>query len=108
MVHAFNTEINVMGVSLAIPENPEESPAIKVNLLVGHSLPFDAGNGQPLQAPLGQVTFSVTREVAEEMGQRLVDEAQKLPAASKIEVASASDLSKVAQTASVVDKMKNG
>lgn len=103
---AFNAEINVMGMGLSIPDDPKATPEIKVNLTIGQLLPLDSGDGQPLQVPLGQVSFSLNREAAEQMGQKLTEEAAKLPPTSKISVATAVDLENAKRSASAVSSMK--
>lgn len=104
---AFNAEINVMGMSLSVPEDEEAAKAgLRVNLTIGQVLPLDSGDGNPLQVPFGQISFSLNKEAAEKMGERLVEESQKLPSESKLSVASASDLANIQKTADAVSSMK--
>lgn len=103
---AFNAELNVMGMSIAIPEDPAASPGLKVNLTVGQLLPLDSGDGTPLQVPIGSLAFSLNKEAASKMGEKLIEEAEKMPEESKLTVASPADLANVQQAADVAAKMK--
>lgn len=104
---AFNAEINVMGMSIAIPEDPNNNPGLKVHLTVGQLFPVDSGDGSPLQVPLGQLVFSLNKEAATQMGQKLLEEAEKMPKESDIKIASPADLAKAQETADATAQMKN-
>lgn len=105
---AFNADLNVMGMSIAIPEDEAQPVGLKVHLTVGQLFPMDSGDGTPLQVPIGNLSFSLNKEAAKKMGEKLVEEADKMAEESKITVASASDLAKVQEAAEAVNKMKGG
>lgn len=103
---AFNADINVMGMSIAVPEDHDQAPGLKIHLTVGQLLPLDSGDGSPLQVPLGQISFSLGKDAATQMGQKLLEEAEKMPKESNLTVASPADMAKVQQAAEAAAKMK--
>lgn len=90
---AFDTTVNVIGTSLAAPSEEQlktgETPALEIRLTIGQILPFSAGPGQPpVVAPVGTIRYGLDRDAAIEFFKTGLEEAEKLPPPSKLEVAS--------------------
>lgn len=89
---AFDSNINVVGTSIGVPteeqlENGHPS-ALEIALKVGQVLPFSQGPGAPpVIAEFGTLRFALDRDTAIEFFEKGLEEAKKLPAKAKIDIA---------------------
>lgn len=89
----FDTLLNIMSVTTQAP-SPEEldagaEPELIVSLVPGLVLPLaDPGNPhQPIVVPMGQLRFRLDGEASVRIGSKLVEDGERIPARSRVEVA---------------------
>lgn len=89
----FDTMLNIMSVTTQAP-SPEEldagaDPEVIVSLVPGLVLPLaDPGDPhKPIVVPLGQLRFRIDGDASKTIGAKLVEEGERLPARSRVEVA---------------------
>jgi hypothetical protein len=108
-VSAFSAELNVIGTSLGVPTEEQleagAEPNLEVNLIIGQTLPFSPGPGQPpVVAPLGQLTYRLAKDMAVEFFKKGIEAAEDLPEPSKLAVAT--DLASAEQAAQQLDRLR--
>lgn len=93
---AFDSHINVVGTSLGVPTEEQlaegHPSALEIALKIGQVLPFSQGPGAPpVIAEFGTLRFALERETAMEFFEKGLEEAKKLPAKPKIDIAQTLD-----------------
>ena len=79
---SHDTTLNPLGLNLAVPNEEEVDPAnplLQLIVTVGTIFPIDIGNGQPLPIPIGQYRIPIPRELAIDLGHKLVESGEGLP-----------------------------
>jgi hypothetical protein len=95
----FNGVINVMAFDVAEVEGAQHGE------IVAHvGFPLPAGNGQMALIPMGVLRLPVNREGAEELIDNLKELVEKLPKASKLEVAT--DIAQVREEAEALERLR--
>lgn len=85
---AFDSQINVIDIDVAIPEDVPEGdpiPFAQVSLVVGHLVPMMTPQGpQGAVVPLGVLRFQIDdQEKAQDAAVALAEAAERLPAKAK-------------------------
>lgn len=105
---AFSISINVAQTSLGVP-SPEAlesgaEPHVEVILSVAQMLPFAQAGQAPVMAHIGDVRYNLDRDTAIKFFQQGLEQAEKLPAPSKLTVAT--DLSAVEAVGQEMNRMR--
>ena len=107
---AFDVSLNVLGTSLAVPDEEAlkqgAEPNIEVSLAVALQLPFGQPGGAPMMAHLGNVKYILSRDTAVEFFEKGLEAAQGLPAPSKLTVAQESDMEGIAKAVEGIEGLK--
>jgi hypothetical protein len=107
-VTAFDATVTVGGLDLAVPN--EEAlkngvrPHVEVILTIVQPLPIAKAPGEPVIAPLGTLKFPIARDQAVEFFRQGLEQAEQLPAESKLEISN--DLSAAHQAAEALKGMR--
>lgn len=80
----FSATVNAIGVEVTKPEDNNEH--LLVHLDLGMALPFSEDGTRPMIAPVGKVTFPITKDAAKQFGGKLTELAEQLTT-SNIEIA---------------------
>lgn len=79
---SFDTTLHALGLNLAAPTPEEadpENPMLQLIIPVGTIIPIEVAPGQPLVLPIGTYRIPLPRNLALDLGPKLVEEAEKLP-----------------------------
>lgn len=99
---AFNATVNVMNVEVVKPEGENH---LLVNLMLGMALPFSEDGANPVIAPVGKLTFPITKDAASQFGGKLTELAEELTS-NNIEIAT--DLAAAEKAAQALEGFKGG
>jgi hypothetical protein len=97
---AFNASINVMNVEVV---KPEDENHLLVHLMLGMALPFSEDGATPVIAPVGKLSFPITKDAANQFGGKLTELAEEL-SSSNIEIAT--DLAAAEKAAQALEGFK--
>lgn len=108
---AHHTRLSIIQAAIVGPEEGKENEtdSIKLILTSGTPLPVSADGTNPIVVPIGTYEAELSGDVAVQLGEKLVEEGQKIPKKSAIETASnLSGVEQLAQQARTVDKAFRG
>ena len=107
---AFDVTITPINFQLqAVPNEKGEATELQMVVMVGILLPFQQAPGQPPPvAPIGVVRVPLNKELAENLGDSLKAEAEKMVKPSTLEVATGLDAEALKKAAAVDGKLRNG
>lgn len=104
---AFDITLNVLGTSLGVPDEEAQAQGasdIEIHLAIAQQLPFGQPGGPPVMAHIGNVKYVLDRDTAIKFFEKGLEAAQKLPAPSKLAVAT--DMGEVAKAAEGLEGLK--
>jgi hypothetical protein len=97
----FNATVNAIGIEVTKPE--DDNSHLLVHIDLGMALPFSEDGTRPVIAPIGKITFPITKDAATQVGDKLSKLADQLTS-SNIEIAT--DLAAAEKAAQALEGFK--
>lgn len=99
--------IQPMGMNIVAPDEPGEGSYLQLVMVRGIPLPFaDPGTGEPIMVPTGQYRVPLDRDFAIQLGNKLIEEAEKLPETKKSNIQVATSLAGIDKAADFDRKIR--
>lgn len=98
---AFEAQLNVGSIGL---DKSEDNKHVLVHLGIAQMLPFTDGN-QPIQAPLGTLSFTIDRETVLNMAEQLKTLGDDLDEVSTSDLAVVGSMQEAEKMAEATEKM---
>jgi hypothetical protein len=104
---AFDMQVNVMAIGVSAPtEEEQQQGRTQLDVVLTLAQLFPTPQGQAMPIPLGTVRFPLGGEDAINVGRQFIEEGEKLPKTSDIQIAS--DIKGVEQIAKADQAFRGG